>query len=123
MGVEKEGPRAAIRLQTSDMQRQDIFLSLAVPLLWTRPCGLFCCSAFFPSLYNYFFLSLSIPCLSHCCHWAYPYVDSLVVFPCVVVMDVVFRSKEGVTGKKGEEKLISLISVSLRLHLLTEELK
>lgn len=37
-------------------------------------------------------------------------------------MDVVFRSKEGVTGKKGEEKLISLISVSLRLHLLTQEL-
>ncbi len=51
MGVEKEGPRAAIRLQTSDMQRQDIFLSLAVPLLWARPCGFVCCSAFFsPSI-------------------------------------------------------------------------
>lgn len=102
MGVEKEGPRAAIRLQTSDMQRQDIFLSLAVPLLWARPCGLVCCSPFFfLFLCNHF--SLSIPCLSRCCRWAYPYVDSLVVFPCVVVMDVVFRSKEGVTGEKREK--------------------
>lgn len=44
------------------------------------------------------FLSLCLFPASHACLLAYPYVDSLVVFPCVV-MDVVFRSKEGVTCK------------------------